>query len=72
MKRMKMDVTKLMDGTAYGRLKVSVFVYLNRKFPEKPPEDLEALDNEIMGLFRMSEVNGMTRQWYKMAFTIIK
>lgn len=68
MKRKKLDLTKFLDGTFYGRLKVSVFVYLNRKFPFAPPEDIESVDIEIQSLFQNAECIGMAKQWLSLSF----
>lgn len=40
------DITKFLDGTEFGRLKVRVFVYLNERYSEKP-EDLAEIKVEV-------------------------
>lgn len=68
LKRNPIDLTKLLDGTEYGMLKVRVFSYLNESYIENPPKDLELVDEKLKGVFQLPEVQGMAHQWYKLAF----
>ena len=61
------DITKFLDGTEFGRLKVRVFVYLNERYSEKP-DDLEKIKEEVMGVFQVHDSETIAEQWYNLTF----
>lgn len=61
------DITKFLDGTEFGRLKVRVFVYLNERYSEKP-KDLTDIKSEVKKVFSVPDVEMVAEQWYKLTF----
>lgn len=61
------DITKFLDGTEFGRLKVRVFVYLNERYSEKP-EDLAEIKAEVKKVFSVTDVEMVAEQWYNLTF----
>lgn len=61
------DITKFLDGTEFGLLKVRVFVYLNERYSEKP-EDLDKIKEEVMGVFQVADSETIAEQWYNLTF----
>ena len=63
-----LNFSKLLDGTAYGRLKVSVFVYLDKKYPENPPENIAEVDRRVAAIYNNPDTTGLVQQWYNLTF----
>lgn len=61
------DITKFLDGTEFGRLKVRVFSYLNDRYSEKP-DNLPAIKEEVQKVFKDPEVEAIAEQWYNLTF----
>jgi len=61
------DITKFLDGTEFGRLKVRVFVYLNERYSEKP-EDLDKIKEEVIDVFQVPDSETIAEQWYNLTF----
>lgn len=62
------DLTKLLDGTEYGRLKVRVFAFLNERYQEIDRSSIPDIEKEVYRVFQNDEAVRMVEQWYKAAF----